>query len=153
MPNEHSEILQEVFCDVVEKLAFMFGEVAEKDDMPPVEGESIQARMAFTGPMSGSLLVAAPVEMCPVIAANVLGMEPDDENVQTRATDALKELLNVICGNALTAIAGEDPIFDLTVPEASLLSSESWAQLLDDPETLTFIVEDQPVLLQLKIGK
>ena len=153
MPNEHDEILQEVFCDVVEKLAFMFGEAIEKEDLPPVENEGIEANMAFSGPINGTLILATPIEMCPLIAANVLGMEPDDENVQARATDALKELLNVICGNALTAIAGEDPIFDLTVPEARKLTAEEWAALLSAPETLAFNVEDQPVLLQLKIGK
>jgi len=151
MPNEHDELLQEVFCDVVEKLAFMFGETAEQSEMPPVGEENIEAKMAFTGPFKGSLILATPVEMCPLIAANVLGMEPDDENVLARATDALKELLNVICGNALTAIAGEDPIFDLTVPEAGMLSADGWSALLEAPDTLAFIVEDQPVLLQLKI--
>ncbi|MBI5095373.1 MAG: chemotaxis protein CheX [Candidatus Hydrogenedentes bacterium] len=151
MTNEHTEILNDVFCDVTEKLAFMFGEPSEKDELPPVDTECIEARMTFAGPMTGSLTMAVPVEMCPIIAANVLGMEPDDESVQARATDALTELLNVICGNILTAIAGEQPVFDLTVPTAHALSAEDWAKLLEDPDTLAFVLEDLPALLQLKL--
>lgn len=151
MQTKHKEVLEEVFNDVAEKLAFMFSEPVEKTEMPTPETECVLAKMSFRGPLTGRVALASSVELCPLIAANVLGMEPDDEGVEARGADALQELLNVICGNALTAVGGEQAVFDLTVPEMTSLTPEAWNELADDSDTLAFIMEDYPVLLQFKL--
>ena len=80
----------------------------------------------------------------------VLGMDQDDEIVQQRSLDSLKEVLNVICGNLLTVIAGEEPIFNLSVPETDTIGPDEWQQLIDDPDSQGFLVDDNPVLLVFK---
>jgi CheY-specific phosphatase CheX len=133
---------------VFEKLAFMFGEPTPKDDMPRDGAEFIEVKMGFVGPSQGSLKMVVPTEMCEEIAANVLGMDPEDDLVRERALDALKEMLNVTCGHILTSTAGEGPIFDLTVPVVREIDGVAWAAFLDDPETLSFIVDDSPAALK-----
>jgi len=148
MQTERKEVLNQVFCDVFERLAFMFGEPTPKEDLPEDSTEFVQVKMGFNGPTQGSLEFVVPVEMCEEIAANVLGMDPDDELVRERALDSLKEMLNVTCGQLLTSIAGEGPVFDLSIPSVTDLDRAGWAGFLSDPETLTFLVDDSPAALR-----
>lgn len=148
-----SQIAGDVFASVIERMAFMFGESVDKDDLPAAQCAYVQASMSFHGPLRGSLLVAVPQDACLQIAANVLGMEPDDPFVAQRAMDSIKEILNVTCGHILTSLAGEGPVFDLSVPEVLDLEEPARAALLEDPRTQAFVVDDCPVLLRLTVDE
>jgi hypothetical protein len=87
--------------------------------------------------------------MCTDVAANVLGLDPDDKEAKQRGTDAIKELLNVTCGHILTMVAGERAVFDVGVPKVSVLKQGDWEILLSFPETLGFRIDDKPVLMRL----
>ncbi len=151
MRTDQRELVSEAFRLVFEKLAFMFGEPAAKEELPQPASGCVQTEMSFRGAMNGTLALAVPAEMCTEIAANVLGMEPDDDLVAVQATDALKEVLNVTCGRVLTALAGDRPVFDMSVPVTSRLDDVGWTALLNEPETVGFLVDDNPVLLQLSL--
>ena len=154
MSNQEQEILLRVFSDVAESLAFMFAETPEEAEECVVTDDCFaRARMEFHGPFSGSLLMAVPESMCPEIAANVLGLEPDDDLVTHQPYDALKELLNVTCGNVLTALAGETPVFDLTVPEVTRLDAPAWEALKGEAGVVCCVVDDNPALLQLETDR
>lgn len=153
MPKDHSALLGKVFAQVAENLAFMFVETPEGEEFETLETDFVKAHMCFTGPFRGTLSIAVPRAMCPEIAASVLGLDPDDELVTRQPCDALKELLNVTCGNVLTAIAGEEPVFDLTVPELTELDLESWEAFSKSRGAIRFLVEDSPVVLQILIDE
>lgn len=141
----------EVFERVLEEYAFMFCGVAEKKDLPPCRGGALRAVIYFTGRLSGHLALAVPQALCPAIAANVLGLEPDDRLAAERAEDSLKELANVTCGQVLTAVAGTDAVFEMAVPEVGPLDEARWETLVAEQETLVYLVDESPVLLQLKL--
>jgi chemotaxis protein CheY-P-specific phosphatase CheC len=152
MLNEETrEKISESFCDVLEKMAFMFGELIGTDDLPPAGDKYYRTHMSFKGAMNGSLAMAVPEQMCAEVAANVLGVDLDSEMADEQSCDALKELLNVACGNILIAIAGEEPLFDLQPPEIELIGKDRWRTILDDEDTLAFNVDENPVLLNLKL--
>ena len=154
MSDNINETIANAFCEVLEVFSFMFGEPAEKDELPEVEDACISSKMTFTGDMEGTVTVTVPLELCQEIAANVLGIDEDDEEIEdTHAKDALGEMLNVICGQLLTAIAGETPVFDLSVPATTDLGDDGWASALADPRTLCFLVEDLPLLLRWEVTK
>lgn len=150
MDSERGEKIARAFSDVFEKLAFMFAEPAEKAELPDDPGDAVLARMRFSGHWRGTLELAVPADMCPEIAANVLGLEPDDETAETRGPDALKEVLNVTCGSILTTLAGDQPVFDLSVPEVLTLEPEGWKELLDSEESLAFTVDEHAVVLRFR---
>ncbi len=150
MNPEHNEMLIRVFTEVLEQLAFMFVEPPDSDETP-APSDPVYTTMSFRGPCSGTVTLAVPREMAPVLAANVLGLNPEDELGALAASDALKELLNVTCGNVLTAIAGDEPVFDLTVPEVEDCTAEAWAELAARPGTVHCLADDFPVLLNLEI--
>ena len=152
MLTEQSQLIAQVFCEVMEKLAFMFGEPVDKQETASPEAEYVQTKMTYTGQTSGMLTLTVPASMCPHIAANVLGTDPHDDEAMARSLDALKEVLNVTCGHVLTALAGEMPVFDLSVPQTSSLDASQWTGLLERPDTVALSVDDNPVLLQFGQG-
>lgn len=153
MQAEREELITEVFVDVMEKLAFMLGEPLAKSELPRASREYIKATIRFSGEKSGELALVVPLEMCVEIAANVLGMDLDDEQVTARGFDALKEVLNVTCGHVLTSVAGEEPIFDLTVPREEKVDRDDWEEISADPDSIGFLVDDFPALLRFSLSE
>jgi hypothetical protein len=98
-----------------ESLAFMLL-------MPEEEGAASDewgnvARVNFTGPFGGCLFVAISPGMLDPLGANMLGIEPGEDPPEgVKLEDALKELLNVVCGNLLPAIAGAEDVFQIASP-------------------------------------
>jgi chemotaxis protein CheY-P-specific phosphatase CheC len=127
----------------------MFAEPVSREETPGLDSDGLSVNMEFSGPISGGLTLAASREAAAEIAANILGVDADDIVAQRGGEDALKELLNVICGRLLTALAGEGPIFNLSVPQASPLQPAEWVVLLQVPGTLAFQVDGLPLLLRV----
>lgn len=152
MGNDIQRVVGTVFCDVIERLAFMFGEPCDKDDLPGGQAHA-STTMTFSGPWQGTLELVVPTSLCAQIASNVLGTEPEDEESTRFQEDAVKEVLNVTCGNILTELAGPDPVFDLSVPTFTALDQESWELFRDDPESVGLLVEDEPVLIRLAVAE
>jgi hypothetical protein len=151
METDRAEKIAEAFCGILSTQAFMFGEAVPAEALPDPGGELLSAAMEFSGPLSGVLRIAAPANMCVHLAGNTLGIEPDALAVE-QSGDAFKELLNVTCGKILTDVAGDEPVFDLSVPEVSLLSRSTWNVMVGDPAVLKFSVDDFPVLLKMDAG-
>jgi len=151
MAASNKQLLSQAFSEVVENLAFMFADEAELDEIDTTPDSAVCAAMGFVGARKGTLRIAVPPEMCMEIAGNILGIDPDDERATEKARDALKELLNITCGHLLTAMAGEEPVFDLTVPEVSDLDGSQWLAMAQDEEAACFLVDEHPVLLELEL--
>ena len=66
MDAERQEKLNAVLENVLEQFAFMFCDPVTPDELPEPDGELMRASMAFTGPTSGRLTIAAPRELAPV---------------------------------------------------------------------------------------
>ncbi|MCP3981442.1 MAG: chemotaxis protein CheX [bacterium] len=148
MPDCTHEQLRQVFCDVLETLAFMFGESSDRTEVPQQVPSCIEASIRFAGPSAGTLTMLAPSPVAGELAANLLGLDAvchEDE----LARDAIGELMNVTMGHLLTTIAGEAPVFDLSPPQVAAASPDRWPQIAESPQTVALIVEDNPVLLQL----
>jgi len=107
---------------VLETAAFMtIWPFQESDGELPVP--DVSASMTFSGPCSGRLTLRVATEILPLLTQNMLGeLEPDD-SPEEKGRDALKEVLNMICGNLLTEWQGSDPIFHLSPPEIEDLNT------------------------------
>ncbi len=151
MKAEDQSAITAVFCEVLETLAFMFADSVDKEDIQADSQECIKVQMTFSGAKCGNLELAAHAELCAQVAANVLGLDLDDVAVQTQADDALKELLNITCGNLLTTMAGQDPVFNLSLPAIAPLDEAGWRAFLEDDDTLAFDVDENPVLLRFSM--
>lgn len=152
MGGDREELIADVFCQVLEKFAFMFGETCEKEELIIEEDRYLQATINFHGFISGVFGIASPVSLCVDLAANILGIDPDDQMASEDGGDALKELLNVICGQILTRIFGEETIFNLSVPTLQEMDRDAWRDLIDEPETIGLLLDDIPMAVNLHYG-
>lgn len=147
--NATPDLVREVFAKVLEKQVFLFAEEMPIGEMSG-EGDWVEARMSFHGPFGGSLSLAMPKAAELEIAANFLGKDADDPEVAKCAEDSLKEILNVVCGHMLTALAGEAPEFDLSIPKVHPVSEADWDGLAAMPDSLGFDVEGHSALLRFQ---
>ncbi len=97
-----------------EELGFLLPELAE-DEQQEASIDGIAAQVCFSGPLEGRLLVKMSGELLAVMTVNMLGEEGIPSMQQQH--DALGEVANVICGNALPLIAGAKEVFRIGAPE------------------------------------
>ncbi len=148
-----TQVAGEVFLDVCERLAFMFGEPVDREGLPIGEGDEwARAHIDFEGVVSGSLVLVVPRPLCLEFAANILGLDPEDLDYGPVSVDALCELLNVVAGHVVRALQGEDHDFRLSVPSYDDLAEDGYLACLDAPDTFYYDLDDNPVLLTLTLN-
>jgi CheY-specific phosphatase CheX len=82
---------------------------------PPIrDADALAVLVEFTGAGRGTMALQLQAGLASSFAANMIGQDtpPDDQAVE----DAARELLNVLCGNALPEIAAGDGRFHLAPP-------------------------------------
>lgn len=130
MTQKRSELLLEVAGQTLEQLAFIF---SFPDDMDPDaiwEEEATGCHVTYRGPSQGDLLLIISNAAMPELASNMLGMDEEETPPEDQQKDALKEALNVICGNLLPKIGGSEAVFDIQAPE--ILDAQAAKTLLDE---------------------
>jgi chemotaxis protein CheY-P-specific phosphatase CheC len=113
--HDRKEIIYHVLEEILENLSFLFFSPEDTRDTMDYE-TAVAAKISFTGLFSGTLALALSHQVLPEITRNMLGVEEEIIFVPQQH-DAVKELLNVICGNVLPAIAGKREIFFIGVPD------------------------------------
>jgi CheY-specific phosphatase CheX len=103
---------------IFEEAAFALVDPPESvDDINVKAAPYKAAALGFHGPFSGKIVILTTERLALTVAANMLGLEEDDPDVSGKAGDALREILNMICGNLLPAIAGSEQEFTIGAPE------------------------------------
>ena len=150
MDENWIETLTEVISEVLETSAFVFGEPCQKDDIPVDVAGALKATIVFEGPLGGSIEIAAAPGLATELAAGVLGLEADEVTPE-QAEDALKELVNVTCGQWLTSVFGDEPIFKLTASQLQSLDESAWSALVDHDAARGLLVDEAPLLATLAV--
>jgi CheY-specific phosphatase CheX len=114
MPENIETAVFESAAHVFETSAFM--SVYPWEDGNELPMPDIAATMSFSGHSNGNLTLQLVSRVLDMLAENMLGEPPEGEDADEKRRDALKEVLNMICGNFLTQWAGEDPVFELSPP-------------------------------------
>ncbi len=159
--SAYPAVAARVLAEVLERQAFMFADPPAEGAPPPrPKGVCLKASMSFHGPKSGSVTLCAPVSVCESLAVNMLGVdagyfeqgsEGSPHRLSEASHDALKELLNVVCGNILTEVAGEKPVFNLSIPVASDIHEDEWEDLPRQSGAVALVVEGSPICVCLVV--
>ena len=144
-----NDILIKVCCDVFESLSFMFGEAIDLDEVDSESESFINVSISYKGNRAGAVILIVSAETAKILAYNILGIDEDEEDLPSESyMDASKELLNTICGQFITSMFGDEPVFDLTVPETKIISLDEWQKSVDSGNFLALNVDDEPILIK-----
>ena len=149
--DQKTATLTTIFSEVLANLAFMFSD-DEKLPAPTAADVWLETEISYHGPQSGTLRFWCTREFSVTLAANLLGINPDDDDAGDDANDAAKEFMNIVCGQLITAIHGTEAVFDLTLP--TLRELPETPQFSDDggPHSATLFVEGQRLHLRYEPG-
>jgi CheY-specific phosphatase CheX len=147
--DEKTRAAAQALQEVLERQAFVFADPAEGGE--EARAPLLAASLRFAGAHAGGLAVAASLPLAREIAAGILGCDADDPLAETGAGDACKEIVNIACGQTLTALFGTAPVFDLGIPEVRLLSEDEAADWTASPEVVAFSVDGAPLFLRVDL--
>lgn len=115
MNEQLEQVITQVSVETLERLAFVFAFPTDDDPAGP-EADGWHASVSFSGPFAGKLIVEMGAADLNELAGNMLGVDEADALTPEQLRDALKETLNVLCGNILPAVAGRRSVFDIDAP-------------------------------------
>lgn len=127
MMTSISEVMETMFFLPVE-----FGQTAALSRSGLDAQDIMACRLSFSGDISGHVILAAPETLVLEMAENFMG-EPQDQLTPEHLSGTLKELLNMVCGNALRNTQTKTP-FALGIPEIvglSKMPAESQFHMVD----------------------
>ncbi len=131
--------LQTIFSDILSDMAFIF--VADPDDGVSLGEYTLQVRVSYKGPQNGILQLRCDGRFAAVVAANLLGVDEEDSAAEQGRLDALKELMNVVCGNLVTELYGTEGLFELTIPEVTAILPGEEQERAEGAEAHVFVAE------------
>ncbi|HOA74617.1 MAG TPA: chemotaxis protein CheX [Phycisphaerae bacterium] len=106
--------LTAIFSEVLANLAFLF---TDDEETEPALGEVwLETSISYHGPVSGTLRFRCTRSFCELLAANLLGIDPDDEAAARQSEDAVREFMNIVCGQFVTSMHGSDDVYNLSIP-------------------------------------
>jgi len=115
-------LLFETLSEVLEDAAFIFTESA--DETLGWNNSILKSSIPYAGEEQGTLSLAVDAEMAKLFAANLLGIEPDDEDADRKSGEAVSEILNIVCGVLLERWLGSRNHCRLGIPSTVNLSAD-----------------------------
>lgn len=115
MAEQKTAVLTTVFSEVLANLAFMFTDEEPQAHSP--DDEWLETTISYRGSASGTLRLYCTKQFSTVLASSLLGTEPDDQEAHAQADDAVKEFMNIVCGQLITRAHGTKDVFNLSIPE------------------------------------
>jgi len=134
--------LVSTLLETLESTVFCFGEIVP--DMITSD-EMIAYEIEFTGGAQGKIQLVIDAVLGETMASNLLGVDVSvlhDEMID----DAIREILNILCGRILTSQYGEETVFDLGLPHG--VNSQELLQ-----EAIHLLIDDMPLSLSFNFGK
>jgi len=115
MSEKIKTILSRVAVKTFEELVFLFA--FDEDEAGTWQTDpAVAAGISFSGIFSGTLIMKLSAKILPQLTTNMLGVDEQEETTLAQQYDALKETLNVICGNLLPKIGGTQEVFNIDPP-------------------------------------
>lgn len=141
LPEIAIQTINRIFAEAaymfVDKINEIDGSLLDPDQF---EGVSLM----FGGEWSGEFRLWGNSRFAAQAAANMLGIDENGDLARSKGLDAMKELLNMIAGNFLTAAFGDQPKFEQGLPMS--LDKKFFEDDLKKDNALLLEVEGNPVI-------
>ncbi len=137
--------LGNIVLDVLGDLAFMV-----TDDAQPelaVGTVWMAAEVTYFGETSGTLRCWCTRDFAARLAANLLGIEADEGEAQIGAEDAVREFMNVLCGQLVTTWHGTAGVFNLSIPTVHECIEAPTVEAGSADQSCQVSIEGEPLLI------
>lgn len=130
MPEKEHDIriLGRVVIEILEEAAFLFTEPMDENNASEVSSEVFVAKLGYFGPSKGEMVFSTPLNVASELAANLLGLEPDDPEVAGKGAEAVGEMLNIIGGALLKEWFGSEADFEMGIPVVERISGAKFSE-------------------------
>jgi len=147
-----AEILTRATAQLLEQAAFLFTDVT--DEEPRWAPEVVEARIHIAAARPAALSVIVSKRLAVTLTAELLGLEPDDDDAEARAEDALGEVLNMLAGFVADAALGGDPPPVIGIPAVRTIPGARLGGERADGETTVWMTteEGEPIEVALRVG-
>jgi chemotaxis protein CheY-P-specific phosphatase CheC len=146
MGGNPSECFMEALGHVLVSMVSMSPRMTEVKNMPEMKGDAFNIRIEYSGKHVGELGLIMEHPLASQIAARILGLGNTDNVYDDMIEDAVRELINVVCGHFVTLMYGYTPALKVSIPKVFLLGSPACNVLMANPDVCTIMVDDFPLL-------
>ena len=144
---ETNEALAGALAESLMTMAFL--DAFPAAEAPEPTAPTLLIRVPFSGARRGALEIMTTESVGASLAANMLGITPDDPDAPARGRDALKELANVTCGLLLSRLP--DPTKPaMSVPSVRESSADRWAHFARRTDAAVLDVEGAPLVARVR---
>lgn len=148
------ERLAQGLCSVLEQAAFVFAETLDDGDGPAPwsSDDLLRVRLEIgVEAEQGALWLQCEKDAGISLAANLLGIEMDDEQARQKAQDASGELLNIVCGTLLEQVCGSELEYRLGTPEISGCKANASSDLPGTQLSLARLSTEDGHIMELQL--
>jgi two-component system chemotaxis response regulator CheY len=115
LPGLESETLEILTANALERTAFVLSDPA---DVAPAKTFDRHARISYRSESElADIYLSASEGFLRELAASMLGIEEDDPSIVEELGAALSEMANIIAGEIVVALGGEEQRFTLGIPK------------------------------------
>jgi hypothetical protein len=109
------ERLGSLVTELLESAVFVFAEAIEST--PWDAAELWSAHLELEQGEKVQMALCVPKELALTLAANLLGLEPDEEDAKQSLCDAVGEMANMLAGTLAVELFGKDVVCRIGVPK------------------------------------
>ncbi|AQT66887.1 Chemotaxis protein CheC, inhibitor of MCP methylation [Anaerohalosphaera lusitana] len=123
------EVLVDAAKEVFETMIFMT--VDDNPEVDCVEGDALLGSITFKGELEGCMSICCGKDDATLIAATMLGMEPEDGLAEEDIRDAMGEIANMVMGSVKARLL-ENGLSNLDVSIPCVVSGKELSSSLGD---------------------
>ncbi len=142
MDEERKQVISDALLNILEDTAFVFAEPAE-DGYSDILSKCRGVKILYSGDTNGKIILCGEESFMSFVAANMLGLDESEESAVEKGLDAFKEMLNIMAGNVITTLYGDEPIYDLEIPEE--ITEQEKKEAIENNEALWFDAEGKKI--------
>ncbi len=147
-------IVTNAITEVFDTMLSMEVEAVDSDQQTGIDGNQVSGLIDIKGEIQGSINILTGDTFAGLMAASMLGMEPEEIEGEEEVNDVISEVLNIVGGNLKTALGNSGISCELSTPSISTgtgLEIES----KDDQrlEKFAFHHQQHPIIVEIGIDK
>lgn len=152
MEKSPFEYLIQAMRQVMPSMVDMSPHFPESGDVPAMQGDALNVRVNYAGEYTGELGLILERGLVSCIAARVMGLDDAEDISDDMVDDALRELMNVICGHFVTLMYGDKALINVSTPQVFPVKNALCNMLKSSPDIHGFMIEDSPALGRVRIN-